>query len=371
MQTVYPVEELLFQWLLLPLFADLGLVIFILRSARGRVALAISCLLLVFAASTIAVIVAGGPGSGGMEFVTSMLVPPLLAVFSLCYSGGRQVAGSNIYRVAYILLPSLVFLILAWNLNWSQSSAPSVVFSIIYYVIVMAFLLRAFTDQMLSGSEPILFGVSVTVLFISGPIYSITNAATGLHLAVFPYTYALAGALLSWGVARYKKFSVPPAAEDFLRDADAQDIAPGIFMSREGKPAAARAFFTRTVKHGLPGLFIGRTPPQVFMRAMGIHRVPAIWLAQSRYERCLAPSETEVLMHTIRDYAGQAGRSVVLIEDIDYIVSNAGLFQALDFLSELVSVAERSGLTVILHSGLLTSDERTELSELGVRPLRA
>jgi hypothetical protein len=369
-QTVYPVEELLFQWLLLPLFADLGLVVFILRSARGRVAVALSCLLLVFAAGTIAVIVAGGPGASGVEFVTSMLVPPLLAVFALCYSGGRQVAGSNIYRVAYILLPSLVFLILAWNLGWSQSSTASVAFSIVYYVIVIAFLLRAFTDQMLSGSEPILFGVSVTVLFISGPIYNITNAAMGIHLAVFPYAYAMAGALLSWGVARYKKFSVAPSAEDFLRDRDAENVMAGIFISRDARPSAARAFFTRTVKHGLPGLFIGRTPPQAFMRATGIHRVPAIWLAQSRYERCLAPAETEVLLHIMRDYAGQAGRSVVLMEDFDYIVSNAGLFQALDFISELVSVAERSGLTVIVHSGLLTAEERAELAELGVRPMR-
>jgi len=370
LQAVYPVAQLLQQWLLLPLFADAGLLIFVLRSARGRVAVSICVLLYVFGMGNAAVIMAGAPGASAVEFAADILVPPLLAVFALCYSGGRHVAGMKLYRVILIFAPSLLFLGVAGSQGWSSSSPAALVYTVVYYSVVITYLALAHAEEMLSGNEPMLFGVALTLLFISGPIYDIALPGAGISVPFFPYASAAAGALFAWGVVRYKSFSLTPVAEADIKGPTKLELSPGIFLSGDVRPVGPRVLFADAVRHGVPGLYLGRTHPGAFGRDTGLRRVPAIRLAQSPYERCLPPYDLEVILHTLRDYADQAERSIILIEDFDYLVTNAGLFQTLDFVSDLANVAERSHVTMVLHSGLLTAEERAELRELGVRPQR-
>jgi len=89
------------------------------------------------------------------------------------------------------------------------------------------------------------------------------------------------------------------------------------------------------------------------------------------YEKSLQPERLDVLSNALRDYAEQSGRSVALIEDLDYLITNAGHHQTLDFLGGLQGMARRTGMTLLLSSGLLTDEERRDIRELGVKPMVA
>lgn len=112
-----------------------------------------------------------------------------------------------------------------------------------------------------------------------------------------------------------------------------------------------------------------RTHPVAFRRQAGLAAVPVIWLANSSFEKALPPASVEVLSHTVRDMGEQADRCVVLVEDLDYLVTNAGLFPTLEMLEEVRLQAERAAMTVLLSSELLTDEERRDLRAIGVRLL--
>jgi hypothetical protein len=76
-----------------------------------------------------------------------------------------------------------------------------------------------------------------------------------------------------------------------------------------------------------------------------------------------------VLSHAIRDLGEQRAGCILLVEDLDYLVTNAGLFPTLDMLGEVRRQAERTSMTVLLSSELLTDEERREIRDLGIRPL--
>jgi hypothetical protein len=73
-----------------------------------------------------------------------------------------------------------------------------------------------------------------------------------------------------------------------------------------------------------------------------------------------------VLSHTIRDMGEESPGCIVLIEDLDYLVANAGLFPTLGVLEDVLRLAARVSITVIMSSDLLTDDERRELRDIGV-----
>jgi predicted urease superfamily metal-dependent hydrolase len=73
-----------------------------------------------------------------------------------------------------------------------------------------------------------------------------------------------------------------------------------------------------------------------------------------------------VLSHIIRDMGEESPGCVVLIEDLDYLVANAGLFPTLGMLEDVLRLAARASMTVMMSSDLLTDAERRELRDLGV-----
>jgi len=95
-RTVSPVAQLLDQWLLLPLFLHLGLLLLTLRSARGRVGALLALLLSIFSLHDITCLWPGPPS--GAALALSVVEAPLVALFTLGYVAGRHITGGRIWR---------------------------------------------------------------------------------------------------------------------------------------------------------------------------------------------------------------------------------------------------------------------------------
>jgi hypothetical protein len=369
MNEIYPVEQLLQQWLLLPLFADIGMAVLLLRSTRGRASLSLAALLCLFAAINITDVLAESPVWRQAGPTCAVFTGPLLLMFLLYYSGGRRLAGSRGYLPVMVLLPAVLSLVTAVGVGWPMSHPAILCLSATYILSAAVLFAEGFISGTLSGKEPSLIGAAIALLLVSGPIYDYAFSGI-MHSTVFPYTAAAAGGMLTYAMLRYKSFSILPLADGLIVGTPKLAIAPGLYLEMRERAGTARAFFADSVKDGVPGLVVTRTHPAAYRRQTGLKRIPVIWLAQSAYEKSLPPGEPEVLVHALRDYAMQCERSVVLLEDLDYLVTNAGLYQTFDLLQNLLRTAEMSGAVFLLSSDLLTDDERRGMAELGLKPLR-
>ena len=369
MDELSPMQRLLEQWLLLPLFADFGMIAVLLRSARGRAGLSLAALLTAFALGNMADMWPKAPGFGQLPVLCASFIPPLVLLFLLSYAGGRRLAGNRVYRILILLVPALLFAGAALLAGWRLPDPVFAAFSLAFLGIGICFLLVTGAEGAFSGDESIIFGAGMTLLVVSGPVYDIVFPDIGLNIPIFPYTSAATGALFAWATVRYKAFSAAPTAEDHRPGGP--EMETGLFLEKRQGGAHARALFVASVRHGMPGLLVTRTHPAAIRRRTGLMAVPVIWLARSLYEKSLQPERLDVLSNALRDYAEQSGRSVALIEDLDYLITNAGHHQTLDFLGGLQGMARRTGMTLLLSSGLLTDEERRDIRELGVKPMVA
>lgn len=367
-RTVSPVAELLDQWLLLPIFLKVGLVVLLLRRAGGRVGALLALLLCTLTLHDLTYL---WPGSHARAVpALSTIEAPLVALFTLAYAAGRHVAGRRIWRAPFFLLPGPIVLAEGNLAGWAPSHPAYLIHAAAFYALAGVFLYMGRSETSLSGVEPQLIGAGLTLLFVGGPLLDAALPVLGLSLLVFPYASAAASAVLASLVLRYKSFSPRPAAEGAPpTPGGAIDLPPGVYLAAEDAAPRARSLFLGAVRGGAPGLLISHTHPLSLRAATGLKTVPIIWLAQPVYERSLPPAQTDVLLHTVRDYIGQTERSVVLIEDLDYIVTNAGLFATHDLLRDLAGAAERAGAVVLLSSTHLTMEERQGILQLGVASL--
>jgi hypothetical protein len=364
-----PVEQLLQQCLLLPIFADLGMAVVLLRSARGRAGGALAALLSVLFLAATAQLVPEWPAwyQAGPAF--GALVGPVLLWFLLAYSGGKRMAGASGWLPVIILLPAFLFLAAALAIGWPPSHPAYLLLSAAYFAPAAALFAFSYHAGILLGKEPELIAAALVVLFISGPVYSFAYSGI-VPLTLFPYASAVSGGMLTFLVVRYKSFSFSPAVEESLKGEPELKIATGLFLARADRTGRVRSLFVDAVRHGIPGLAVTQTHPVEFRRQTGFKSIPVIWLAHSTYEKSLPPGEPDILLHALKDYVTRSERSVVLLENLDYLITNAGLYPTFDMLRGLMEAARRSGAVFLLSSELLTPDERRELADLGIKALR-
>gem|GEM_PF-1986165 len=366
-QELSPVGDLLEQWLLLPLFADLGMMALVLRNVRNRTGYALAALLGLLAAQAAASTWPGAPGARETLSAGVPLVPAALAVFTFSYAGGRRLSENRHRLAAAIVLPAGLMAAFA-----AAAGVPAADPAINWFALALlggtaALLGLTGAWGSLSGSEPATFLAAFLLLCGFGPVYGLALPAAGLDLRALPYAAAGAGALLTMATVRYKAFSEEPREEGSLPGG--RPLEPGLYYSGSVDAARARSAFIDAVRHGAPGAAFTRTHPAAWRRRTGLGRVPVIWLAQSSYERSLPPGDVGVLSHTLRDMGEQRPGCAVLIEDVDYLVANAGHYRTVDVLGEVRELAGRTSMAVLLSSELLTDEERGDLRRLGARPL--
>jgi hypothetical protein len=364
-----PVEQLLQQCLLLPLFAEIGMMVIALRSARGRAVVALVAFLSVLTIVVVAQLLSEWPGWQQAARAFGALAGPALLWFLLAYSGEKRIAGAGIWLAVILFVPALLFLDTALAFGLPPSHPAYLLTAVAYLVPAAAYLVRCHNAGTLFGEEPEFMWAAMIVLFISGPVYDFSFSGT-VPLTVFPYTSAVSGGLLTFLVVKYKSFSFRPVAEESRKGEQKLRAGPGLHLARSDDSSRMRSLFADAARHGIAGLAVTHVHPVAFRRQTGLGNIPVIWLAHSAYEKSLSPGKPDVLLHSLQDYVMQSERSVVLLEDLDYLISNAGLFPTFDMLRSLMAAAGKSGAVFLLSSELLAPDERRELAELGLKALR-
>ncbi|MEM2838709.1 MAG: DnaA/Hda family protein [Thermoplasmata archaeon] len=115
------------------------------------------------------------------------------------------------------------------------------------------------------------------------------------------------------------------------------EVKPGhSYLIEEDRPTHSNLLLARMIKEGYRGLEITRMNPGKVRSDYGISG-EIIWLTdkESKNERTIPPS-LEMIVHTIEEFLGQGEKGILLIDGLQYLISNTSFDGVLRFLRRLI-----------------------------------
>ncbi|MDI6917845.1 MAG: DUF835 domain-containing protein [Thermoplasmatales archaeon] len=138
------------------------------------------------------------------------------------------------------------------------------------------------------------------------------------------------------------------------------DIKPGFsYLVEEERAELAFDIFKDFVQHDVPGLCITRMHLDKVRETFGLVKTPILWLSKTPGENNLSPTDLGMLRHTILEYLDKSGESIVLLDGLEYLITNNGfplVLKYLDDINESVMMS-KSGLIIPVDPRTLEEKE--------------
>jgi hypothetical protein len=121
------------------------------------------------------------------------------------------------------------------------------------------------------------------------------------------------------------------------------------YLLEESKPDMATRLFAQRVGEGSSGLAITRGNPKLLKTKLGKADAQVLWLTdrESRNERTIAPS-LERIMLIIQEFMAAKKKSVILLDDIQYLISNTNFEGVVRLLRTVVDETSESHSVFLL-----------------------
>jgi hypothetical protein len=121
------------------------------------------------------------------------------------------------------------------------------------------------------------------------------------------------------------------------------------FLVKGVQPKKSLEIFMDLVTHGLAGLCITRMHPQKLRDKYGLQKTPILWLTQSVEVRGrIAPSDILELSHTLREFVRRTKDSVILLDGIEYLITQNSFDEILRFVQSLNDMISVSSSIVVI-----------------------
>ena len=153
---------------------------------------------------------------------------------------------------------------------------------------------------------------------------------------------------------------VEPVAENRLKTEFKHWLDPAeCYIVMEKKPEKSLEIFVDLVTHGIPGFLVSRMYPEKIKRMYKLARTPMLWLSQSEMETVLNPSDLSKLNYIIEDFTRKSEESVILLDGVEYLVTQVGFDTVIKCVEELKDIVtmNNSRLIIPLHEGTLSERE--------------
>jgi len=121
------------------------------------------------------------------------------------------------------------------------------------------------------------------------------------------------------------------------------------YLVEEEKPEVSHRIFASKLKEGYKGLAITRGHPRVLREKLGNMEAVVFWLTdhESKTERTVLPS-LERIMLIIEEFSQPDKKSIVLLDDIQYLISNTTFEGIVRFIRNVVDeISERPAIFLV------------------------
>jgi CheY-like chemotaxis protein len=137
------------------------------------------------------------------------------------------------------------------------------------------------------------------------------------------------------------------------------DIKPGfIYLIKEEKAVQAFDIFKDFVQHDVPGLCITRMHLDKMREDFGLVKTPILWLSKTSGENNLSPTDLGMLRHTVVEYIDKSGGGIVLLDGLEYLITNNGFPLVLKYLDDINESVMMSKSGVIIPVDPRTLEEK-------------
>ena len=199
-----------------------------------------------------------------------------------------------------------------------------------------------------------------------------------------PITQDLAREVLSGATAEPSAEPIPRAiperiadeeraARPPVSDATNHELTPGrSYLIEEERPAKAFRLLTDFLGGGGGGLVITRTNPKRVRQAHDLPTQRVLWLTdrEGSAEETIAPT-LERIVYEIEDFMGKQPRGAILLDGIEYLVSNNSFDAVLMFVRRLLDAISESRYAFVISLGPATlKDQELKVLEREMEVIR-
>ncbi len=117
--------------------------------------------------------------------------------------------------------------------------------------------------------------------------------------------------------------------------------------------------FCDLVTHGIPGFVISRVYPEKLKSEYRLVKTPTLWLSRFEKGDTVSPDRFSKLIYIVQDFTRKSEESVILLDGLEYLVTQMGFDTVLMYLQELrdIIVMYNSRLIIPLHKDVLSLRE--------------
>jgi hypothetical protein len=140
-----------------------------------------------------------------------------------------------------------------------------------------------------------------------------------------------------------------------------------IYLVKEKRPNIAFAVFNEAVSHGANGMLVVREHPNRLRQMHSFNATKILWLTRRVGVDHIDPTELSLLSLEITKFVGTAQKSVVLLEGIEYIITQNDFESVLRFVNHLHDfvLAHDSAVIIVIDPRVLSTRELALLERSG------
>jgi hypothetical protein len=140
-----------------------------------------------------------------------------------------------------------------------------------------------------------------------------------------------------------------------------------IYLVKEKRPNIAFAVFNEAVSHGAKGMLVVREHPNRLRQTHSFDATKILWLTRRVGVDHIDPTELSLLSLEITKFVGTAQKSVVLLEGIEYIITQNDFESVLRFVNHLHDfvLAHDSAVIIVIDPRVLSTRELALLERSG------
>lgn len=209
----------------------------------------------------------------------------------------------------------------------------------------------------------LLFNISsIYMVFVTPPVYEliqvIGRTMIGLSMTIGAY---LIYSPMKKGLM-YKFVPVTPIAE---KESDMKSVLTEVvrkgqsYLIEEEKPVKSNEIFINLVTHGVQGLYITRRFPKEVRATYNLKLTPIIWLTREKTEEShIDPTDIVELSHTIKEFIKKTTEGVVLLDGLEYLITQNDYKEILKFIQSLNDSISTSASRLLIPVDKSAMDEQ-------------
>lgn len=203
--------------------------------------------------------------------------------------------------------------------------------------------------------------IGMAIAGIGGPVFEVVLPATLIHVAPLGGIFvAVMGVFIGYAIIRYKLFNIEAVVETHRAALEAKRLEPGFsyLIKESGSPNSYEIF--RGMVSNTPGLCISTIYPQKLRAEYKLEKTPIFWVTETTTtEQALNPYRLDFeILYTIESFIKGNERTLVLIDDPNYLSMVNGFEKTVEFIKTVNDIASANNGIIILPTNPESFDEK-------------